>query len=113
MTDQTAGKMRYHSKLFYRALSESSVDGDGNYLPQSADLIFACYCRDESNSSGRKVSNGEGSHIEYSSLIYAPDDCPDLKPADYIEVSDNSGTKRVTGTVLRFSRDRYNCRIWV
>ena len=106
--------MRYHSKLFYRAIgSESTVNETGDFETQVVNLALACYCRDESNSSGRKVTVGDGSHIEYSSLIYAPQDCPILKPGDIVEVQDMNGSVRISGTILRFSQDRYNCRIWL
>ena len=114
LTVQNSGRMRYHNKLYYASITgDSSRDESGNFIPKSVDFVFGCYCRDESNSFGRKVSNGEGSHVEYTSLVYAPADCPILNAGDLVEVKDVQGALRTSGTVLRFSKDRYNCRIWL
>lgn len=104
--------MRYHNKLYIKTTPQSSRDESGDFVLQDSQLEFACYCREESNNSGRKVSNGESSQIEYSFLIYTPQDCPEVIAGDQIEVQDAKGSM-LKGHVLRFSRDRYNCRIWV
>lgn len=105
--------MRYHNGLYLKYLNESARDDSGDFIGQSEDYSFLCYCRDESNTSGRKVSNGESAQIEYSFMVYAPLNCPDLATGDQIVVRGKEGATRLWGTVIRFSRDRYNCRIWV
>jgi len=106
--------MRYKHSLFLQNINgESQQDESGNFIVNEPLSSFVCFCREEPNGSGRKISSPDGESVLYSSIIHAPPECPDLDPGTVIIINDIKGRPRIKGNILRFSREQKNCRIWV
>jgi len=106
--------MRYKHSLFLQSPeSESEQDESGNFIVSEPLSTFVCFCREEPNGSGRKISSPDGENVLYNSIIHTPADCPNLDPGTVVIINDVSGRPRIKGNILRFSRESKNCRIWV
>ncbi len=107
---------RYHHKLFLKPIQDQDDtprDADGNFMKPQLQNIFACNCREEPNGSGRKLVLPDGTLMEYSSMIYAPLECPDLDLGQELYVKDSRDRVRRKGTVSWFNRELKHCQIWV
>ncbi|WP_262246960.1 hypothetical protein [Parapedobacter soli] len=117
---QTAGDMsvQYPHKLQYITSGDPYQDADGNWVnpSESTDWLNATSletdCRDQPNDKGVKMTVVDGEVLEFGSVVYCELDVPDLSRGDRVRI--NHGSKvRLEGTVKRFSRDEFHCRIWV
>jgi len=106
--------MRYKHSLFLQAISGESIQDEfGDFVVSEPVSTFVCFCREEPNGSGRKISNPDGDSVLYSTIIYTPAECPTMEPGTTVIINDVAGRPRIKGNILRFSREQKNCRIWV
>ncbi len=106
--------MRYMHNLFVAEISADNLfDEFGNFIPVTPVLKPVAKCRFESSGAGTKVSNQDGAQMVAAGIVYTENSTPFIETGSYMEVKDDSGQKLISGTVLRFSRNRHNCRIWV
>lgn len=109
--------MRYgRDKLYVMVGGSASVDTNGDPVIVQPTETFVCYCRYENNTAGRKVTSGGGEvqTLDYSFIVYMPLNCADIAQMAEVRVKDAKSSKiKVSGNVLRFARERFNCRLWV
>lgn len=89
------------------------IDGDGNYTEGKESFATIGMCRDEAARPGDFTTTTDGQKVGFSWLVYAPLGTPDIPYGKTVRVIDESENVRATGTVKRFHRGYYNCRIWL
>lgn len=105
--------VQYPYTLYAKNAPESYQNDDGDWVIGESEFIEIGKCRDEVNGSGALVTSQDGQKHHYSWLIYAPLKFPKLSPGTEIKVLDDSNDERMTGKVLRCSKDQFHVRIWV
>lgn len=92
--------------------TDASQDADGNWIPGTPGTTTTEDCRAESASGNGYITGIDGTKIDYSWIVYFPQDVPFIKVGSQITVM--NGTEPVlSDTVKRFSRGQLNARIWL
>ena len=101
----------YTLKLFKSA--ESVYDeATGEFVNSGDEWVNHSKCRDEAGN-GNKITTPDGEVYSYGTLIQLPKGTDGIKSGDKIQVVDDSGNVRFSGSVVRFSKDQLHSRIWV
>lgn len=105
---------QYPYKLFLSTFSgQPERDADGNYVKGTENFTEIGKCRDEAGSPGQFTTTADGQKVEFSWIVYAPKDSPDIPYGKTVKVEDEAGNIRALGTVKRFYRGQLNCRLWL
>lgn len=110
--------IQYPHKLQYITAGDPYQDGNGNWVNPSESTAWLnatdleTDCRDQPNDKGVATTVVDGDVLEFGSIVFCELDVPDLKRNDRVRISHDSNV-RLEGTVKRFSRDAFHCRIWV
>lgn len=105
--------MRYFHDLYVGQFSSDNLfDDNGNYIAVKPIFSYLCNCRAENNSGGEKISGEDGTHLNYSFVIYLEKDCENIDTGTLIEVK-NGDTVIYSGQAVYFARNRKNCVLWV
>ncbi|MDV3750655.1 hypothetical protein CMU19_04510 [Elizabethkingia anophelis] len=102
----------YPYSLFILKTTGGGKDDDGFPIPVTKDWQELAPCRDQPAGSGNIISTISGEVTNYSSVIYVPIDTELIEANSQIEVRSGS-TVRLRANVIRFSKERLHCRIWV
>lgn len=105
--------VRYPHTLNLLETLESVQDENGNWVGSDTNWQVVGECREEPNSSSRTIILADGKAFQYSSMIYMPVGTYDFGTESKINVTDENGNVRLTGSIARISFDRKNVRIWV
>lgn len=103
----------YPYTLFAKVRPQAFQDKFGDWVMPEFERVEIGSCRDEVNGSGSLITDLDGQKYAYSWIIYAPLCTERLEKGTPIEVEDCNGFVRLSGDILRFSKDLLHVRIWV
>lgn len=104
--------VRFPHQLFLVRKAETNPDVNGDFARGVESEKFITECRTEPNGSGRLISLTDGKTYQYSSLIYSPTNCGEMKAGDTIIVK-NNGVTMYRSQIAGISYDQKHTRIWV
>ncbi len=103
---------RYPHKLYIADAPAATLGTTGDWTVTAGSYALVSDCREEPSSAGSKVKLTDGSERTYSSMIYLPVGVTGIDAGAKLYVTDQDGTTRFEGEVLRFSPDQKHSRIW-
>lgn len=103
---------RYHKLHIGYFESDSLLDENGNFIQRLPVFKYACACRADFNSAGKKIQSEDGETVVFSYAIIAGKDCPDIPIGTLVRVV-KDGEVLSTAAVIYFARTSKNCVLWV
>jgi hypothetical protein len=105
--------VQYPHLLYASVVAESTRDANGDYVPSEAEESEeGLECRAVSSTGNGYITGADGSHIDYSWIVYMPQSTPVLQVGTQVRIERPDDTD-VVDTVKRFSRGQMNCRAWL
>lgn len=92
---------------------ELERDENGDYIQGSESFTTVGKCRDEAGTPGQFTVTADGQKVDFSWIVYAPKDIPEIPFGKTVRVIDEAGNIRAFGTVKRFYSGQLNCRLWL
>lgn len=109
--------IQYPDIVSFTDSSDASYDpGTGNWTPGAPSAPTTSKCRYEASSGSGWISTEGGEKINYSGVIYLPQDTPVIKAGTEITVTvkrSGQDDQVIKDKVLRFFRGQLNARVWV
>lgn len=103
---------RFPHNLYIADAPSATIGTTGDWSVADGSYLLVSECREEPNGSGGTVRLTDGSERMFSSMIYLPLGITGIKAGAKLYVTDQDGTMRFEGEVLRFSPDQKHSRIW-
>jgi hypothetical protein len=98
------------AKVFVSAKSTKDVNGD---LVAGAITFTEYKCRAEFMRGGGFIQNADGTRSDFSWLIYMGPITGYIQAGSKMEVRDSDGNLTMQGTIVRFLKSDFNCRVWL
>ncbi len=111
----------------------NSQNAEGDFVEGTpTEWFFLGNCRDEVNTSGKRIALANGENYQYNAIIYAPkntqillentkvlvskikiDDFSQINDTDYINTLRQNGDLRIMSSIKGYSKSQINVRLWV
>jgi hypothetical protein len=104
---------RYEETLQVKGSGSAVRDANGDWITPDGVWASVSECRDEPNDKGTKIEGEDGEAVTYGSLVFLPEDCPEVIRGSEIRVIDSESNVVLQGTARRFKRYRKNAKLWV
>jgi hypothetical protein len=104
---------RYYDTLLMLQQREAQRNDVGDLIPAGEVWETVSPCRDEPAGAGAPLYVEGGKILAYSSNVFCPATCPDVRENTTVKVIGENGMEQVAGTVKRFKRYKHYVKIWI